>query len=131
MKKSAGDILVVDDDEPTADFITELLRDEGYIPRSAYDMKAALAAVKARMPSLILLDLHMTGNNTSLLALLRNDGAHSIPIILMSAGSPPPSEMMLRATDFLAKPFNIEDLLQCVELHTGKPVKEPDNEQAV
>jgi two-component system, NtrC family, nitrogen regulation response regulator NtrX len=126
-----SDILVIDDDEPTADFITELLRDEGYISRSAYAMEAAVAAVNACMPSLILLDLQMTGKNTSLLDFLRNDGAHSIPVILMSAGNPPPSEVMLRASDFLAKPFDIEDLLQCVELYIGKPVREPGNERAV
>lgn len=131
MKTSASDILVVDDDWPTADFITELLSDEGYTVRTAWDMKAALAAVNTHMPSLILLDLQRTGSSTTLLTLLRKDGAHDIPIILMSAEVHPPAAAILGATAFLAKPFDIEDILQLVEQHIGKSMREPDIEMAV
>ena len=48
---NAGDILIVDDDQPIVDFITEALADEGYTVRSAFSVASALDATAARVPA--------------------------------------------------------------------------------
>lgn len=52
-------VLVVDDDEVTADQFARMLRGEGFRVQVAFDAETGLAAVNARRPDAILVDLHM------------------------------------------------------------------------
>src|SRR5687767_11667146 len=79
------DILVVDDEVAIVAFIAELLAEEGYIIRRAYDGAHALETIAARPPALVLMDHsmpYMTG--AEVLAHLRQRGS-TLPIIIMSA----------------------------------------------
>jgi len=50
-------ILVVEDDAPTREFISELLSKHGYLPATAADGAEARASVAASVPELVILDL--------------------------------------------------------------------------
>src|SRR5260221_5686675 len=54
-------ILVVDDDDGTADAIAELLRDSGYDAITATTGEQALAKLRRSRPDLLILDMFMTG----------------------------------------------------------------------
>jgi two-component system, OmpR family, lantibiotic biosynthesis response regulator NisR/SpaR len=113
---NAGDILIVDDDQPIVEFITEALADEGYTIRSAFSVASALDAMAARLPDLIIMDLHMPGTTGEVFIRdLRRDGRADVPVVLMTADSV--SAKALEAEGIascLLKPFDLDDLLACV-----------------
>jgi CheY-like chemotaxis protein len=55
------DVLVVDDAARVRETLGSLLTDWGYAARVAADGQQAIEAVRARMPDLVLMDLHMPG----------------------------------------------------------------------
>src|SRR5437868_1656831 len=57
----AQTILVVDDEPRLVDLVTSILEDQGYAVIEANDGDAALAAVRERMPDLVLLDVMLPG----------------------------------------------------------------------
>src|SRR5215207_6131975 len=110
---NVGDILIVDDDQPIVDFISEALADEGYTVRSAFSVASALEATVARTPDLIIMDLHMPGKTGDVFVRdLRSDGFAEVPVVLMTADAI--SAKALEAEGIalcLLKPFDLEDLL--------------------
>src|SRR6201985_2957166 len=58
----ASEILIIDDEEDIRDLISGILSDEGYATRVAGDSEAALAAVRARRPQLVILDIWLQGS---------------------------------------------------------------------
>ena len=58
----AHDILIVDDEPDIRLLIDGILRDEGYETRGAGDADAAIAAFRARRPSLVVLDVWLQGS---------------------------------------------------------------------
>jgi len=114
--QQSGRVLVVDDQTEIVDLIVDFLRDEGYRVDGVTDGVSALAAIEAHPPALILLDMfmpHMTGNE--LWEYLKGNHIATIPVVLMTA-SPSAAENLLAqgATDYLAKPFDLDQLLACV-----------------
>src|SRR5215216_3836081 len=109
---SAGDILVVDDDRPIAEFIAEALTEEGYTVRTAMNPKEACAAIVERRPNLVLVDLHLAGKPGDVLVRnLRNDGLIDVPVIMMTADTRAASELSMDGIAFcLMKPFDLDDL---------------------
>ncbi|MEO7026912.1 MAG: response regulator, partial [Caulobacteraceae bacterium] len=81
-----GDILVVDDEADIRDLVADILRDEGYSVRTAVDSDTALAAIGARKPSLIVLDIWMKGGGLDGLELLDLVKAldPDLPVIMIS-----------------------------------------------
>ena len=55
--RSVRPILVVEDDTPTREFLTEMLSKSGYVVAAACDGEDARAQVEASMPELVILDL--------------------------------------------------------------------------
>src|SRR5437762_827536 len=55
----AGYILVVDDETDIVNLVVELLQDEGYEVRSAFNGEMALAAIAQQQPAMILIDMYM------------------------------------------------------------------------
>src|SRR3569623_3363990 len=70
MKSMGVDILVVDDEADIRDLVAGILEDEGYSVRTAADSDAALAAIRARRPSLLIQDIWMQGGGLDGLELL-------------------------------------------------------------
>ena len=119
----AGDILVVDDEVYIVGLIVDLLHDEGYIVRSALNGADALQIIAEQRPALILMDMYMP-QMTGMMMLdhLRSQGISDIPVILMTA-SPGAAEQFgtIANVDFLAKPFDIEELLVSVSRYVLPP----------
>jgi CheY-like chemotaxis protein len=113
-------VLVVEDEAPIREFIVGVLTDAGYHVLSARDGAQALAQVQATPPALVITDLMMPHMNGAELC-RRIKAAFpdaTIPVIMMSAGGLQP----LRASGadaVLAKPFDIEQLLDLVTLYVG------------
>lgn len=115
----ALDILVVDDELDIREIVAGVLEDEGYQTRAAADSDAALEAIAARRPSLVLLDVWLQGSKLDGLELLdeikRRDP--SIPVLVISGhGSLDTAVAAIRkgAVDFIEKPFEAERLLLMV-----------------
>jgi two-component system response regulator VicR len=113
---NAGDILIVDDDQPIVDFITEALADEGYSVRSAFSVASAFEATQARIPDLIIMDLHMPGKTGDIFVReIRRDGHEHLPVVLMTADSVSAKALQAEGIALcLLKPFDLDDLLACV-----------------
>lgn len=82
----AADVLVVDDEADIRELVAGILSDEGYAVRTADDSKSALAAIRARKPSLLVLDIWMQGggmDGLELLDMLRTLDA-DFPVIMIS-----------------------------------------------
>src|SRR5438105_3432955 len=84
--QTAGDILVVDDEQSIVDLITEVLEYEGYSVRASLTVADARAAIVEYHPDLMLLDLLLPGEMGDILVQdLKDDGLGHIPVILMTA----------------------------------------------
>ena len=70
MRSNGADILVVDDEADIRDLVSGLLEDEGHSVRTASNSDEALAAIRARKPSLAILDIWMQGGGLDGLELL-------------------------------------------------------------
>ncbi len=85
MSEESARILVVDDEAPIRDLLTEILDRAGYRTVPAADAGLALDELDRGDINLVLLDLHMPGpaNGEDLLFLLRDRG-DEVPIIIVS-----------------------------------------------
>ena len=117
-----GAILIVDDDATSLNILNLLLSSEGYQVRPADNGPLALASVAAGCPELILLDICMPGMDgfEVLRRLTAEQEYHSIPVIFLSAVTEIEQRvkgLKLGAVDFIAKPFQREELLARVQTH--------------
>jgi two-component system nitrogen regulation response regulator NtrX len=116
----ATDILVVDDEADIRDLVSGILTDEGYAVRTAPDSASALAAIRARKPALILLDIWMQGggmDGLELLDLVKELDA-DLPVIMISGHGnieTAVSAIKRGAYEFLEKPFKSDRLLLVIE----------------
>jgi DNA-binding response OmpR family regulator len=101
--------LVVDDDLSLRTLIRVNLELEGFAVREAESVGAAEAAVELERPDVVLLDMHLGGEeSTTLLANLREQG---IPVALVT-GSVDVGDYQDAADAILAKPFVPEKLIE-------------------
>jgi CheY-like chemotaxis protein len=110
-------ILVVDDEPAILDMIAELLGYEGYEVVTTSQGSAALARAKANPPALILLDLMMPGMSgwQVIDALKASPQTRTIPVVVLSARRDlPATAKELGIESFLAKPFDIDELIGIV-----------------
>ncbi len=116
----AYDILIVDDEADIRMMIAGILGDEGMKTREAAHADEALAQVRARRPSLILLDIWLQGSRLDgleLLPELRRDHPE-VPILMISGHGnieTAVSAIKQGAYDFIEKPFKTDRLLILVE----------------
>ncbi|MCC2978914.1 MULTISPECIES: sigma-54-dependent transcriptional regulator [unclassified Sphingomonas] len=119
----ALDILVVDDELDIRELVSGVLEDEGYETRSAADSDAALEAIAARRPSLVILDVWLQGSRLDGLELLaeikRRDPSIAV-LVISGHGNLDTAVAAIRqgAADFIEKPFQAERLLLMVERAT-------------
>jgi DNA-binding response OmpR family regulator len=116
-------VLIVDDDQAILEAMQIAIEDEGYTVETVADGNLAAAAAKKFMPAIILLDLLLSGKDgTEVIALLRKQKETAdIPVILLSA-HPTAAKTAVEcgATDFLAKPFDVDELLGKVAKYITK-----------
>jgi two-component system, NtrC family, nitrogen regulation response regulator NtrX len=116
----AADVLVVDDEADIRDLVAGILSDDGYAVRTATDSESALAAIRARRPALLILDIWMAGGGMDGLELLDMVKALDVdmPVIMISGHGnieTAVSAIKRGAYEFLEKPFKSDRLLLVVE----------------
>jgi len=117
--QSGKRILVVDDEEPIRTTVAEALADEGYDVLTAPDGAKALELVRAAEPDGVVLDLMMPVlDGWGFLHACRQEKlCASTPVLVLSAyrklAEAVPADV--RVDRVLAKPFELEVLLQAVE----------------
>jgi two-component system nitrogen regulation response regulator NtrX len=116
----ASDVLVVDDEADIRELVAGILSDEGYAVRTATDSESALAAIHARKPALLILDIWMAGGGMDGLELLDmvKELDRDLPVIMISGHGnieTAVSAIKRGAYDFLEKPFKSDRLLLVVE----------------
>lgn len=114
-------ILVVDDDPTILDLIGMALSFEGFACIGARNGELGLERVEESNPALVLLDVSMpVMDGREFYRRLRADGHREVPVVVMTAGQHAEKTCAeLGAQDYLTKPFNLDDLLACVEKWTG------------
>ena len=105
-------VLVVDDEPAIRALIRQVLEAEGFSVVDAADGAEALRFVERSNPRVVLLDMAMpTLDGRGFTMAMRGRG-HRIPIVVMTAGSSAERwAEELKADAFLAKPFDIDDLI--------------------
>lgn len=118
MKMKMKNVLVVDDEIDILDSVKAVLEIEGYNVWQCSDPMKAIAAMDARKPDLLILDVMMpvkTGPDI-LLEMKSHPELKTIPCILMSAGNNSQYDQTVYRWDvFMKKPFDLEDLLSNVK----------------
>src|ERR1700761_3141985 len=116
----ARDILIVDDETDIRLLIAGILSDEGFTTRQAGSSDAALAALKARQPSMVILDIWLEGSRLDGLELLDEIRKHhpAIPVVMISGhGNIETAVAAIKkgAYDFIEKPFKADRLLLIID----------------
>ena len=112
----AHDILIVDDEPDIRMLVEGLLSDEGYDTRQAGDSDSAIAAFRARRPSLVILDVWLQGSRLDGLGILETLQSEepAVPVVMMSGhGTIETAVAAIQhgAYDFIEKPFQTDRLL--------------------
>ena len=110
-----GAILVVDDDEVILDIVADVLRFEGYPVETAIDGVVALEVVERDRPALVLLDMRMPRLDGWGFARTLRERGIELPILVMTAARDAAGwAQEIGAGGYLAKPFDIDELLDAV-----------------
>lgn len=116
-------VLVVDDDRDLAAAIETILTTYGYQAEVAHDGRQALAAVAARMPALIILDMLMPNmDGWEFARELDARYGRAAPIVVASAGDNARQRAAeISAVGVLPKPFELQQLLELVARFVASP----------
>ena len=112
----SSDILIVDDEADIRELVAGILQDEGHGTRTAKNSDEALAAISARRPSLVFLDIWLQGSKLDglqLLAVIKQDNPE-LPVVMISGHGnieTAVSAIKLGAYDFIEKPFKADRLV--------------------
>ena len=111
-------ILIVEDDSAIAEFLQDLLELEGYTVATTEKAEYVEKLLSGDLPDRILLDVLLSGKDCREIVkqLKSQDETKHIPVIMFSAH--PSAEKTAReagADDFIAKPFEVDELLEMLE----------------
>src|SRR5690606_38897558 len=114
------DILIIDDEADIRELVAGILDDEGFGTRTAADSDGALAAIKERRPSLVVLDIWLQGSRLDGLALLDviKEQDPDLPVVIISGHGnieTAVSAIKRGAYDYIEKPFKADRLVLVVE----------------
>jgi two-component system nitrogen regulation response regulator NtrX len=113
-----SEILVVDDEPGIRELMQEILEEEGYEVRMAENGAAARAALDAKIPDLVLLDIWMPDvDGVTLLKEWKTQGRLTMPVVMMSGHGTVHTAVeatRLGAFDYLEKPVSYKHLLETV-----------------
>jgi two-component system alkaline phosphatase synthesis response regulator PhoP len=113
-------ILIVDDDEAILEAVRIAIESEGYNVKTLVDGDKIDQVVRSFKPDLILLDLLLSGRNGSEITqeLKSYPDIKNIPVVIISAHPAAKTTAFAGgADDFLAKPFDLDDLFNIIEFH--------------
>jgi len=117
-------ILVVDDDPEILAMLRDFLESEGLQVCTATNGAEALDALNDCVPSLILLDMRMPVLDGWGFAERYRERHLGYPIVVMTAAeSARRWAEEIGATSYIAKPFDVNELLQMIERHRQRDAK--------
>lgn len=114
-------IMIADDDRGIVDFLTILLEFEGYEVSSTL-VGSTLLNMTAEIPDLLIMDIWMSGiDGRDICKHLKGQAITShLPILMVSASKDiERSALAAGANVFLAKPFEMDELLQTIRQQLG------------
>jgi two-component system nitrogen regulation response regulator NtrX len=116
----SADILIVDDETVIRELVAGILDDEGHRTRTAANSDEALAAIEARRPHLVFLDIWIQGSRLDGLQLLDviKDQHPDLPVVMISGHGnieTAVSAIKRGAYDFIEKPFKADRLVLVAE----------------
>lgn len=116
----SADILIVDDESDIRELVAGILEDEGNRCRTAGGADEALAAIEARRPHLVFLDIWLQGSRLDGLQVLEQVKAQhpELPVVMISGHGnieTAVSAIRLGAYDFIEKPFKADRLVLVAE----------------
>jgi DNA-binding response OmpR family regulator len=122
MEQQAKKILVVDDDPDILDALRFMLEDSGYEVKTTEKGEYAenLHDTNGGLPDVIILDVLLSGKDGRLICqkLKSQEETKRIPIIMISAHpNAKQSVSAVGADDFMAKPFDMDELLAKIAKH--------------
>ena len=113
-------ILIVDDDPDILEPLSLLMESEGFAVHTTTKAVQTYDKVEKFKPSLILLDILMSGEDGRTICRKLKDqkSTKHIPIIMMSAHPTAKADSQgCGADDFIAKPFDLDTLLAMIKKH--------------
>jgi DNA-binding response OmpR family regulator len=114
-------ILIADDDPGIGDMLQMMLEEAGYEVEIQEDGHA-VQQMQRPFPDLLFLDIRLSGTDglTICRYLKSQEATHALPIIILSASKSIRQFTKEAGADaFLAKPFEMDDLLALVETYLG------------
>lgn len=116
----SADILVVDDEVDIRELVSGLLEDEGYRTRKAGSADEALAAIAARRPNLVFLDIWLQGSRLDglqVLDLIKESHPDLAVVMISGHGNIETAVSAIKsgAYDFIEKPFKADRLILVAE----------------
>jgi DNA-binding response OmpR family regulator len=127
-------VLVVDDDPTVSDVVRRYLEQDGYRVRLAADGLAALTAVAAETPDLVVLDLMLGGiDGIEVCRRLRRDHP-DLPVVMLTALGEEADRVLgleVGADDYVTKPFSPRELVLRVRSVLRRAAPKATDEPAV
>ena len=118
-ERAGARVLVVDDDPSILDTVTSILSSEGFQVMAANGGQQALGLLNSWHPTLVLLDMRMPIMDGWAVAAAMKDSGSKVPIVVMTAAeSAKKWADEIGAAGHLAKPFLLDELIECVEQHS-------------
>jgi len=118
-------IMVADDDQDILDMLTTVLIYNGYHVHTSFNGETLHNLNAHNLPDLLLLDIWMSGldGRDVCQTLKQNEETKDLPIILISANHDIAQAADEAGADgYVAKPFNIKQLLDIIKAHlNGTP----------
>lgn len=118
MAAETPSILILEDELPLLEMITDFLQSENMRPIPTSQPDQALQRLEQVDPDLIIIDVMLSGASGIEVAVrLRERGMSDTPIIAISASSLMLdfARQMGAFNAYIAKPFDLDDLLQCMQ----------------
>ena len=121
----ADDVLVVEDDTQINELVGAYVQIAGYEYRSALDGAGALAAVRERLPSLIILDLMLpdTDGFEVCRRLKSDDRTKLVPVVMLTALDREEQRrkgIECGAVKYMTKPFDPDQLIDTIRKNAIK-----------
>ena len=113
MTDNTPHILIIDDDEQICDLLQAYLKNQEWCVSSAHNTKEAEIVLGTFKPDIIILDVMMP-EETGLQFLTRYRPTSAVPVLMLTAASDLDDKvagLLAGADDYLAKPFEPEELL--------------------
>jgi len=126
-------VLVAEDDEKQAELIRRSLLGEGHTATVVHDGRAALDAVRARRPDLVVLDLMLpVVDGFGVCRVLRRED--DVPVLMLTARSAEEDVLLgleLGADDYMTKPYSPRELMARIRTVLRRTGRQAEEQQRV